>query len=317
LTAALDQADSLSLCQKAGDDARLVHTLVSRTVRRRRDWPEPARAEALRQAAVRVLIRLLVAMVDDPAGRRQVAREVAHAQHLVSGGLANAELATLGMWLARYHYESGDFRSARALQEQVLKAHRRLLGPEHPDTLKAMNNLAQTLKAQGDLGAARALQEQVLEARRRLLGPEHPDTLTAMGNLASTLWEQGELGAARALEEQVLEAFRRLLDPEHPATLTAMNNLAQTLKAQGELGAARALEEQVLEARRRLLGPEHPDTTIAAWNYWLTLRKAGEHAAAARLFEESLRWLVERDPSTLSAGQRKIREDVLRFLGGD
>ena len=114
LTAALDQADSLSLCQKAGDDARLVHTLVSRTVRRRRDWPEPSRAEALRQAAVRVLIRLLVAMVDDPAGRRQVAREVAHAQHLVSGGLANAELATLGLWLARYHYESGDFRSARA-----------------------------------------------------------------------------------------------------------------------------------------------------------------------------------------------------------
>jgi len=178
LTAALDQADSLSLCQKVGDDARLVHTLVSRTVRRRRDWPEPERAEALRQAAVRVLIRQLEGKVDDPAGRRQVWREVGHAEHLVSGGLANAELATLGLGLARYRYVSGDFRSARALLEQVL------------------------------------------------------------------------------------------------------------------------------EARRRLLGPEHPATRIAAWNYWLTLRKVGEHAAAARLFEQCLRWLVEREPSTLGAGQR-------------
>jgi hypothetical protein len=74
----------------------------------------PAAPEALRQAAVRVLAWWLAGMVDDPAGRRQVAREVAHAQHLVSGGLANAELATLGSWVARYHYESGNFRSARA-----------------------------------------------------------------------------------------------------------------------------------------------------------------------------------------------------------
>jgi hypothetical protein len=42
-------------------------------------------------------------------------------------------------------------------------------------TLRAVNNLAQTLHAQGDLAGARKLQEQVLEARGRLLGKEHPD----------------------------------------------------------------------------------------------------------------------------------------------
>jgi hypothetical protein len=356
LTAALDQADSLSLCQKAGNDARLVHTLVSRTVRRY--WRDPARAEGLRQAAVRVLIRRLEGKVDDPDGRRQVTREVAHAQHLVSGRMANAELATLGLWIARYHYSSGDFSAARALEEQVLEARRRLSGPEHPDTmtamlnlastlwaqgelkearklqeqvlealrrllgaehpatLTAMNNLAQTLKAQGELKEARKLQEQVLEARRRRLGPEHPDTLTAMGNLALTLKAQGELKEARKLQEQVLDALRRLLGPEHPDTLAAMINLAATLHAQGELQAARALEEQALEVRRRRLGNRHPNTTIAAWNHWLTLRDIGEQAAAASVFEKYLRWLVERDPATLGAAQRQIREGVLRFLAG-
>lgn len=77
LTAALDQADPLSLCPKPGNDARLVHTLVSRTVRRY--WRDPARAEGLRQASVRVLIRRLEGKVDDPDGRRQAAREVARA----------------------------------------------------------------------------------------------------------------------------------------------------------------------------------------------------------------------------------------------
>ena len=33
-----------------------------------------------------------------------------------------------------------------SLQEQVLEARVRLLGKEHPNTLAAMNNLAQTLK---------------------------------------------------------------------------------------------------------------------------------------------------------------------------
>ena len=202
LTGALDQADSLSLCQKAADDARLVHTLVSRTVRRY--WRDPARAEGLRQAAVRALIRRLEGKVEDPDGRRRVAREVAHAQHLVSGGLANAELATLGLWIARYHYSSGDFRSARALEEQVLEARRRLLGPEHPDTLTAMVNLASTLWAQGELGAARALKEQVLEACRRLLGPEHPDTTIAAWNYWLTLRAAGEQEAAARVFEECL-----------------------------------------------------------------------------------------------------------------
>jgi hypothetical protein len=81
--------------------------------------------------------------------------------------------------------EAGNGVVCKTLTEQVLEATARLLGKEHPDTLTAMSNLAQTLYAQGDLAGARKLEEQVLEARGRLLGKEHPDTLTSMNNLAS------------------------------------------------------------------------------------------------------------------------------------
>ena len=66
----------------------------------------------------------------------------------------------------------------------MLAGRERVLGPDHPDTLSAMNNLAVSLSDQGDLPAARALWEKVLAGRERVLGPDHPDTLSAMNNLA-------------------------------------------------------------------------------------------------------------------------------------
>jgi hypothetical protein len=81
----------------------------------------------------------------------------------------------------------GDLADARDLNAQVLESRHRALGPEHPSTLMAMNNLASNLYALGDLTRARELEEQVLEARRRILSSKHPDTLMSMNKLASTL----------------------------------------------------------------------------------------------------------------------------------
>ena len=36
----------------------------------------------------------------------------------------------------------GDLQGARELREQALAARRRVLGADHPDTLRSMNNLA-------------------------------------------------------------------------------------------------------------------------------------------------------------------------------
>ena len=94
-----------------------------------------------------------------------------------------------------------DLKEARRLHEEVLATRRRTLGPEHPDTITSMNNLAETLRSQGDLSGARRLYEAVLELRRRVLGSDHHDTLTSMNNLAETLRESRP---SRALDSRVL-----------------------------------------------------------------------------------------------------------------
>jgi tetratricopeptide (TPR) repeat protein len=208
----------------------------------------------------------------------------------------------------------GKLEDARKIQEQVLEITRRVLGAEHPNTLGSMNNLAETLRAQGKLEGARKIQEQVLEIMQRVLGAEHPDTLTSVNNLAETLRAQGELEGARKIQEQVLEIMQRVLGAEHPDTLTSMNNLAATLQAQGELEGAQKIQEQVLEIRRRVLGAEHPNTSTSAWNLLNTMSEMDDVDESKKILENDLVWLLDRDPESLGAYQRQIREMIIRML---
>lgn len=67
----------------------------------------------------------------------------------------------------------GDLAGARDLIEQVLEVFTRILGPEHPDTLTTMNDLATTLWDQGDL---RALGTSRSRPSRRPPGPSARST---------------------------------------------------------------------------------------------------------------------------------------------
>jgi uncharacterized protein (DUF2267 family) len=219
---AIAEAAASSLTSKAGDDqtgAWLVHALVARTIRFQE--PDLQRVAVLRQAAIVTLTAQLQAIVD---ARAHIALEgvIPHARQLV-GDAETAMKAELLGWVARYDYQRGDFGPAAQGYHHQADAYRQLLGPEHPETLTSLSNLALTMQALGDLAGAQDVNQRVLEARRRLLGPEHPHTLTSMSNLAGTLQALGDLAGARELHQQVLDAYRRRLGPKHPATLNSMN----------------------------------------------------------------------------------------------
>jgi tetratricopeptide (TPR) repeat protein len=74
------------------------------------------------------------------------------------------------------------------MHSQSLKLREKVLGPQHPDTLRSINNLAQALRDQGKYQMAEEIQRQALELSEKVLGLEHPDTLTIMNNLARILW---------------------------------------------------------------------------------------------------------------------------------
>ena len=63
----------------------------------------------------------------------------------------------------------------------------RVQGPEHPDTLGSLNNLALLYANQGKYELAELLYQRALTTRKRVLGPEHPDTIRVRNNYANLL----------------------------------------------------------------------------------------------------------------------------------
>jgi hypothetical protein len=236
----------------------------------------------------------------------KVSTRILGEEHLDTLTTMNNLAGTLG--------DQGDLGGARRLQEHVLEVCTNVFGKEHLNTLIAMNNLAETLRQQDDISGARRLQEHVLEVCTSVLGEEHLNTLTAMNNLAGTLRQQNDISGARRLLEHVLEVCTNVFGEEHLNTLTAMNNLAETLWQQDDINGALTLEEHVLEVCASVLGEGHPYTSRSAWNLYLTLKGLNQIDTARFLLHNHLLWLLDREPQTLGADQRQIREDLAQAL---
>ena len=61
----------------------------------------------------------------------------------------------------------------------------RVLGGEHPDSLKTRHNIALVLNNQGKHDESLGIYQEVFSIRERVLGGEHPDTLMTRNRLTS------------------------------------------------------------------------------------------------------------------------------------
>jgi hypothetical protein len=122
--------------------------------------------------------------------------------------------------------ESGDTMPyAIAIGEPLTADLERLLGPVHPDTVRARSDLARAYHQTGRVADAIPLVEQVLTAREQLFGAEHARTLAARNNLASAYRATGRAADAIGLFEQNLAACERLFGADHPRTQASRRSL--------------------------------------------------------------------------------------------
>ena len=138
--------------------------------------------------------------------------------------------------IANYLGSSGNYAAARDLQQRVLDARTRVLGPEHPGTLAAWHELAHWTGRAGDAAAARDLLAELLPVRERVLGPEDRGTLATLSNLADWTGEAGDAAAARDLLAALLPLEERILGPEHPGILAGLARPGPLDRAGGGCG---------------------------------------------------------------------------------
>ncbi|MFO1484721.1 MAG: serine/threonine-protein kinase [Verrucomicrobiaceae bacterium] len=240
----------------------------------------------------------------DPArdGRTiTVAETLDHAAKQLESDLATqpAQRAKLQGALGRTYRVLGLAREAIPLQEKARDFSLSNNGPEHPDTLRAMDMLASSYFDAARFVEALRLREEVLRLRRQISGPKHPDTVAAMNNLGASYLQVGRSDAALELSEEVLALRQKALGPEHTDTLDAMNNVANDFKALGRQDDALKLFEKEISLYRKAYGPKHPGTLLAMVNMAIALhtrRGVRLSPSDSRRNEEALKLLEEALP---------------------
>uniref|UniRef100_Q024L1 Tetratricopeptide TPR_2 repeat protein n=1 Tax=Solibacter usitatus (strain Ellin6076) TaxID=234267 RepID=Q024L1_SOLUE len=201
--------------------------------------------------------------------------------------------------------ESGRYAEAEPLAKEALEIRKRVLGEEHPDTIRSQNNLAGLYQRMGRYAEAEPLYRNALATRERLRGAEHPDTLKVVNNLASLYAEQGQFAQAEPLYLRALHGRKKLLGEEHPETLNSLNNLAQLYERYQRYAEAEPLYLRTVAARERLLGRDHPYTLNSLNNLANLYARQQRYKEALPLYRQVLtvreRVLGPEHPSTLSS----------------
>ena len=118
-----------------------------------------------------------------------------HAEPEIATAFAGEPLveASIRNTLGVSYWYLGDQEKALKQQERAVALRRQELGPEHPETVGAMNDLAIVLDRMGKFAEEQKILEVVVAVKRRTLGPEDPLTLRSVNNLAIALAMQGLL----------------------------------------------------------------------------------------------------------------------------
>ena len=286
--------DRQEVAESLGDLSRLLGRLSrfdESVALARRAVAIQRKTEAANPLGLAVALRALgtaLYLKGDYAESAQVLRE-ALALQTARLPAADLERATILIDLASA-LGSGlqDGPAAEKLLREALEIRRAKLGRDHPETARALNDLAVTRLIQEDYQEAEVLYKEALEADERSLGREHPETASTLENLGGVYYRTKRYDEALAALAQVLAARKKGLGDDSLEVARTMHNIAVVQTNAGRYREAEASFQQALPRMKAAQGPDHPEVAQALAS-WAKLKKdQKDYVSAERLYRESL-----------------------------
>lgn len=202
-----------------------------------------------------------------------------HFRALLTAGAVGADLRALA-------------RFDDALDEDIatLAGLREAFGDDHPETLKAQNNLVVSYFHAGDLRRALELGREDYEHRVRLFGSDAPDSWQTLLNLG--VYERAT-GRTRD-SVRTLRTARDLAVSRHAPTSSEVAavkwqlSISMRLDQDEDTTMAKSLNGEALRDLRDLHGEDHPRTLACKLSYATANRAIGNPHFAVILAEETL-----------------------------
>ena len=132
----------------------------------------------------------------------------------------------------------GGFLPALRTARKIHALKDRKLGPDHPDTIRALQDVARFMSSTGDFLGALKIQQQMLARAEKKHGVDDPATLTALEALAGSYWAAQRFDEADRLYRRVLALHKKQSGAESQIYATYLQLYGGLLWGRGSRSSA-------------------------------------------------------------------------------
>lgn len=207
---------------------------------------------------------------------------------VLGSDVEGVELQDAASNFAVFFSRIGRYKLAEQMALQAFRWRSKVLGSEHPSTLRSMSNLATVLGNYGKYDESEKLLQLTLQFREKFFGREHPNTLDTMKKLAAVLERQGKYDEASRLLQQTIQLQEKVLGKDHPDTLQSISSLASDLRREGKYDQAQQKYQETLQLQEKVLGKDHPDTLITMTGLGAVLQAQDKYDEAQQIIQKTL-----------------------------
>lgn len=179
------------------------------------------------------------------------------------------------------HYDEAIEHQSRALE--MIEAQ---LGPDHPNTVRAVDYLGATYLSRGDKEFGRQYSERALKMREAIYGPDADEVALSLMNASQAMIDADKPEVALDYNRRAEAIYVNNYGPDHQMAARAAHNVGWLQYVQQDYEGARETLERALKAKVAAMGPDHPDV---AW----TLNALGAVAMDTGALDEAEAWLTQ------------------------
>ncbi len=172
--------------------------------------------------------------------------------------------------------------------QEALRVVEAAAGPEDPDLVLILGDIASQDNQLGRFAEARPLFERALVIQEKQFGSDHPALAFLLNNLAYTYSGLGDHERARALFERALAIREHAFGPDSPAVVATLNDLGLERYNLGDYEAAQSLMERALQIVERKRAPEDDELVSRMWRLANVYYSEGDYERARPLYERCL-----------------------------
>src|SRR5688500_4430640 len=103
----------------------------------------------------------------------------------------------------------GGFLPALRTARKIHALKDKKFGPDHPETIRALQDVARFMSSTGDFLGAQKIQQQMLARAEKKHGVDAPETLAALEALAGSYWAAQRFDEADRLYQRVLALHKK------------------------------------------------------------------------------------------------------------